>query len=403
MKILSIETSCDETALALLEVRGEGFDIEYKVIDSIIHSQADIHSTYGGVFPTLAKREHSKNLLPLLEKIIKDNQINIKSRIDDNAWEAKWKNVREKYISTNPDLINSLENSQILKDVHDIDLIAVTEGPGLEPALWVGINFANILNEIWNVPIIPVNHMEGHIVGSLIDTNKDGDKNTSWKKLHAIPLPCIAMLISGGHTELVLVNKENNKLNYKIIGQTKDDAVGEAFDKVARLLDLPYPGGPQISKLANEARQNSLINAELKLPRPMIKSDDLNFSFSGLKTAVLYTLKKKVENGGIDDIYKQCLAREFEDSVTEVLDSKLHKAIDEYGGKSIIVGGGVSANNNIRNTLEKTAKTYEIPIFLPDRHISGDNALMIAIAGAINHDPKTEAEYTLKAQGTKSL
>jgi N6-L-threonylcarbamoyladenine synthase len=239
--------------------------------------------------------------------------------------------------------------------------------------------------------------MEGHVVGSLLESDKH---HGEWQKLKPLAFPAIALLISGGHTELVEIKTDKNSLGYNILGQTKDDAVGEAFDKVARLLGLPYPGGPHVSKLAGEAEEEKIVSI-VKLPRPMLHSGDLNFSFSGLKTAVMYAVRNyEKENGKLDDNFKKGLAKEFEESVKITLDTKLRSAIENTGAKTIIVGGGVSANKTLRKAFENTAKEFDIPLYLPSNHISGDNALMIALAGSLD-----EKEYTasLRAQGTKSL
>ncbi len=420
MIILGIETSCDETALALIETRHND---EIRVINSLVHSQASLHSAFGGVYPALAKREHGKNLIPLLKKLL--NEIGNQSKNVVKSTENIDSLVQD-LTSQNPDLIKSvLENIEFLKTIPHIDQIAVTEGPGLEPALWVGIIFARILGVLWKIPVIPINHMEGHIIGSLLEDDKPYG---TWQKLHKLPFPSIAMLISGGHTELVgidVVKDSNNEKNdnkngkvafsYKIIGETRDDAVGEAFDKVARLLELPYPGGPHVSKLADEAREKNIL-APLKLPRPMISTDDCNFSFSGLKTAVLYAVREETKKHSpqqqdekkpvvLDYNFRAGLAREFEDSITEVLETKLKKALDE-GAQSLIVGGGVSANKTLRAMFKRVAKEYGIPLFLPSSHISGDNALMIAVAAVITQ-ASTSEDITiikpLKADGTKRL
>lgn len=382
MIILGIETSCDETALALIETRQIAGIFEVRILASLIHSQADLHSPYGGVFPTLAKREHEKHLQPLLDQLLA---------------------------------------SQPQKP--HIDAIAVTEGPGLEPALWTGIVFAERLANEWGVPVIPVNHMEGHIVGSLL--NSDTPDGT-WQKLKELPMPSLAFLISGGHTELVTITQQNEggihipsnpagadrwlpilgftgmcmppSFCYTVIGATKDDAVGEAFDKVARVLGLPYPGGPQISRLAEEARAAGIASS-VKLPRPMIHSKDLQFSFSGLKTAVLYAARDAEKAGVFDDIFKKGLAREFEDAVIETLSSKLRNALEQTSAQSLIIGGGVSANAMLRTAFEAIAQEFGIPIFMPSRHVSGDNALMIALAGSLSGAPSSK----LKAHGTKKL
>lgn len=404
MITLGIETSCDETALALLETKESGATLEYRVIGSLIHSQAELHSQFGGVYPALAKREHGKNLIPLLRKLLADARPFLdetKKLIAENEFQNKIDEIKVKFGPKNSDLVDSLVDINFLRFIPNIDRIAVTEGPGLEPALWVGISFGQILAELWNIPIIPVNHMEGHVVGSLLD----GDiENNAWNKLKAVDYPAIALLISGGHTELVEINRQNETtafpLKYKIIGQTKDDAVGEAFDKVARLLELPYPGGPQISKLAEQAEREG-IQYISQLPRPMLNSADLDFSFSGLKTAVLYAIRdEKNLTGIIGNDFKKSIALEFELCVDEVLTKKLRKAIDIVGAKTIIAGGGVVANTRLRRSFETISREYSLPLYLPSRHVSGDNALMIALVGAI--DDRNYSEQ-LKADGTKRL
>ena len=415
MITLGIETSCDETALALIETRGD----KYRVIESLVHSQAELHSAYGGVFPTLAKREHSKNLVPLLKKLLEKSEIyatskdgagtKIPTTLTDEDFGSAMAALTNLLALKNSDLLESIKGADFLKKIPPIDRIAVTEGPGLEPALWVGINFARILSTIWKIPVMAVNHMEGHIVGSLLQTEKPYGV---WQKLKELPLPAVALLISGGHTELVKIEVASETYKYTVIGRTKDDAVGEAFDKVARLLGLPYPGGPHISKLAHEAREKGLASP-IKLPRPMIGSNDCDFSFSGLKTAVLYAMKKiptKSEGGTADNTtsqqdFKAGLAREFEDAVAETLDKKLRRAIDEQNAKAIVIGGGVSANRLLRERFNKTAEEYGIPIFLPDHHISGDNALMIALVATMKSSPESDhdASKTLHANGTKKL
>ncbi len=395
MVILGIETSCDETALALIETKGSGDTLECRVIQSLVHSQAELHSAYGGVFPTLAKREHGKNLAPLLEKTLKD--MPMRGVLTDKQFKEALESFRIELEKANPDLWESISHADFLKNIPVIDKIAVTEGPGLEPALWVGINFARVLSALWNIPVIPINHMEGHIVGSLLESDaSDG----AWQKLKALPLPALALLISGGHTELISIK---NIGDYKIIGQTKDDAVGEAFDKAARLLGLPYPGGPHIAKLAHEAYEGK-IPVPLILPRPMLKSGDLDFSFSGLKTAVLYAVRDEIKKNGekLSDDFKKGLAYEFEQAAADVLDSKLRAAVEKTGARSIIIGGGVAANHVLRARFEKMANEFDIPIFLPSRHISGDNALMIALAGALDEKVGTDGGK-IHAQGTKRL
>lgn len=403
MITLGIETSCDETALAILETKQDGAGLLYRIVSSLIHSQADLHREYGGVYPTLAKREHGRNLLPLLRKIlIESAQIGPSRHVmDDHAFQTKIANIKSKYADKNSDLVDSLVDIDFLRHVPNIDRIAITEGPGLEPALWVGISFAEILGDLWSIPIVPVNHMEGHVVGSLLSNNV---KDNGWNQLKEIQYPGIALLISGGHTELVQIDRQSDEkvfpLRYNIIGQTKDDAVGEAYDKVARLLEFPYPGGPQISKLAEEASREGLEFIS-KLPRPMLNSDNLDFSFSGLKTAVLYSIRdEKNLTGIISNEFKKGLALEFEMCVEEIMSKKLRKAIDKVGAKTIIVGGGVVANVRLRRAFEKLSIEYDLPLYLPSAHVSGDNALMIALAGSI--DDRTYGN-SLKADGTKRL
>ena len=367
-----------------------------------------MHSAYGGVFPTLAKREHGKNLVPLLHKLFIESEgaLTFRSDTDGSAAEtgskarADFDTLLHELKDQNPDLVESFAGANFFDKIPNIDRIAVTEGPGLEPALWVGINFARLLGVRWNIPVIPVNHMEGHIVGSLLC---DDVPYGSWQTLKELPLPAVALLISGGHTELIRIDALQK---YEIIGQTKDDAVGEAFDKAARLLGLPYPGGPHISKLAHEAWEQK-IPSPLKLPRPMINSGDLDFSFSGLKTAVLYVVRaNSAADGSLTENFKKGLAREFEQAVSETLDAKLRAAIEKVGARAVIVGGGVSANHVLRKRFTTTAAEFGIPLYLPSAHISGDNALMIALAGALGSHKNGENGNTsraLTADGTKRL
>ncbi|MFA6432436.1 MAG: tRNA (adenosine(37)-N6)-threonylcarbamoyltransferase complex transferase subunit TsaD [Candidatus Paceibacterota bacterium] len=401
MIILGIETSCDETALALIETQGEGSAREYRVIASLILSQAELHSAYGGVYPTLAKREHGKNIVPLLHRLFE--QAGLPRRSPSVGQDSPAQGLSEtldsfrtEVGSQNPELFESFAQAEFLEQAPAIDLIAVTEGPGLEPALWVGINCARMLAALWGTPLLPVNHMEGHIIGSLLPSDLvDG----AWQKLYELPLPAVALLASGGHTELVRID---SLAHYEIVGETRDDAVGEAFDKAARLLGLPYPGGPRLAELSAQAATAGIISP-VKLPRPMLGSDDLDFSFSGLKTAVLYAVRDadKTPDGQLPDDFKKGLAREFEQAVVETLDTKLRSAIEKIGARSIVIGGGVSANLALRERFGETAREHGIPIFLPSRHIAGDNALMIALSGAIGFTtPRTEK---LRAQGTKRL
>ena len=357
MKILAIETSCDETAVAILEIDGPLEKPDIKILGNTLLSQVSLHEKYGGVYPTLAKREHQKNLPILLEQTLKEAVTN--------------------------DPQPTLRQAQD-KQIGNIDLIAVTSGPGLEPALWVGITFAEALGKKLGKPVVPVNHMEGHVWSVLFDGRK-------------MQLPAIALLVSGGHTELVYIKDFGE---YQILGRTRDDAVGEAFDKVARMLGLPYPGGPQISKLA-EANRITNQESRIKLPRPMIHSGDLDFSYSGLKTAVLYKLK---ENPEID---KEEMARAFEDAAVEVLVEKTRKAILEKDNiKTLIVAGGVSANKHLREETKKMAQSINLEAKLPSLELSGDNALMIGLAAYIKVKKNTEIignQAPIKAEGNLTL
>lgn len=391
MIILGIETSCDETAISILEVSEDKKAPNLAVLGNTIMSQIKLHAQFGGVFPMMAKREHSKNLIPILKKTLEQAKL-IKN---DNLENKKEKEI-EKLLEREPELLKQFLDFIPTIKKPEIDAIAVTYGPGLEPALWVGINFAKALSLVWNIPVIPINHMEGHIVGAFLDKNsfeKGG-------KLKDVEFPAIALLISGGHTELILAKSVGE---YKILGQTKDDAVGEAYDKVARMLGLPYPGGPKISELAEKERLEKNSERPFVLPRPMIHSADFDFSFAGLKTAVLYTIKKIPE---ITEKIKQQISKEFEDAVTEVLITKTYKALEKFEVKSLVVGGGVIANKFIRQNLENLAEKFPvINIFLPESNLSGDNALMIALAGYFNYksSKKPQKNKDFKASGNLRL
>ncbi|MFZ2038436.1 MAG: tRNA (adenosine(37)-N6)-threonylcarbamoyltransferase complex transferase subunit TsaD [Minisyncoccia bacterium] len=388
MKILGIETSCDETGICVLEVTGNIPNVNFNVLGDALYSQIAIHAQYGGVFPMMAKRAHSQNILHLTQKALTESNDWVVGETKISAdMDKKIHDVLLREDNLAEELIKTI--SKINKP--NIDVISVTHGPGLEPALWVGVNFARALSLIWNIPIVPSNHMLGHIYSVLL---------TPTGEMKGITFPIISLLISGGHTELV---KITDWTKMEVIGRTRDDAVGEAFDKVARLLSLPYPGGPEISKLADEHRLNGVNENKWNLPKPMIHSDDLDFSFSGLKTAVLYAIKKHGDLS-LDD--KKTLAREFEDAVTEVLIHKTLKATDMTGAQTIIIGGGVSCNKNIRSAFIKAGEEKELEILLPAPKVSTDNAVMIALAGFINiqNGQKTiTGEEDLRAYGNLKL
>ena len=325
MLILGIETSCDDTAATVLQVEGG----KLKVKSSVVSSQVKLHAKYGGVFPSLAAREHEKNLPKVLKLSLK---------------EARTK-------------------------VDEVGLIAVTKGPGLEPSLWRGINFANDLAKKFNKPIIGVNHLEGHIYSNWL----------SLTELDYNLFPALCLIVSGGHTELVLMKGHGR---YKIVGETLDDAVSEAFDKVARMLGLGYPGGPIVALRANKFRSKS-VKVEIKFPRPMIHSKDFNFSFSGLKTAVLYKTKEftKLSPKIIDQI-----CYEFQEAAIDVLISKTIKAAGKHKVKSVMLSGGVSANKLLREKLSESVKSLESSpaTIIPEMAYTTDNAAMIALAGYFN-------------------
>lgn len=365
MKILSIETSADETGVSVIAATGEFPHANYEILGNALHSQIKLHTEYGGIFPAMAKREHAKAIVPLLKLALEEAElleIGATSLTDDQL-----ELIRE-LCDREPGLADTFFEFFASYNQPEIDLIAVTTGPGLEPALWVGINFAKALSAIWNIKTVPVNHMEGHVLASIYDVEAD-------EQLVDLPFPTIALLISGGHTELDLMRDWGS---YERIGQTRDDAVGEAFDKVARLLGLPYPGGPEISRLAAAARAAKLP-AYATLPRPMLQSGDLDFSFSGLKTAVRYAVAEKE----LSDTDKQAIARDFEDAATEVLVKKTLAAIEQCGAQALIVGGGVSANQHIKRSLQAALLEYDATViaYFPNPGLSTDNAIMIALAG----------------------
>ncbi len=384
MKILSIETSCDETALSIVEVNGSTVTF----LANALISQVDIHSAYGGVFPVLAKREHQKNLTPLLKQVLTQAGMNVSKSPSPTNEDIVAILAKEKELAG--DLLPFLASLQ----TPPIDIISVTYGPGLEPALWVGINCARALSLAWNIPIVPSNHMEGHILISLLGQEKEKTAPVppTHYTLHTLTYPALALLISGGHTELVHMEKEKS---YTVVGQTLDDAVGECFDKIARTLSLPYPGGPEISRLADIARTNNIHSPE-KLPRPMLHSGNLDFSFSGLKTAVLY-LTQKI--GTLTEEVKQGIAREAEEAITDVIIAKTRKAIETYGSETLIIGGGVIANAHLREALTKLAQEKNITAHIPLISHSTDNALMIALAGYLNRDKAQTGNTPIQAQG----
>jgi len=336
MIILSLETSCDETACAILEEKNGVFS----VLANIVSSQIALHATWGGVVPNLAAREHLKNIMPVIDEALKKARLTSK----------------------------------------DIDLIAVTNGPGLIPALLIGVETAKTLSYLWKKPLIGIHHIEGHIYANFIGEVKS---QKSKVKSNTINFPVLCLVVSGGHTQLVLMKKH---LSYEIIGETQDDAVGEAFDKIARILGLGYPGGPAVAK---EAMKIKKYNLETPLPRPMIKSDNFNFSFSGLKTAVLYLVKKN-EKLLKSKAFVSAVCQEFQQAVCDVLILKTMRAAKKYNPETIMLAGGVSANSELRRQLGEAIKK-DLPdtaYCIPETKYSIDNAAMIAIAASFRYKLK---------------
>ncbi|MCX6722688.1 MAG: tRNA (adenosine(37)-N6)-threonylcarbamoyltransferase complex transferase subunit TsaD [Candidatus Staskawiczbacteria bacterium] len=375
MHILSIETSCDDTGISVLQVSET---CEFEVLSNIIASQIKIGKQYGGVYPMMAKREHQKNILPTLIKALRESKL-LKSQISNlkSQPNSKFK-ILNSILEREPELLQKIIPFLKKYKKPDIDLISVTNGPGLEPCLWVGVNFAKCLSYFWDIPIVPVNHIEGHILVNFLQT-------TSYK-LPTKLFPAIALVVSGGHTQIILVKKIGQ---YKILGETRDDAAGECFDKCAKILGLGYPGGPIISKLAAKAGLSRESPAFAKLPRPMIGTKDYDFSFSGLKTAVLYKWRD-MDKKNLPALLRKALQAgmcvEVQQAIVDVLFKKTIKAAKDYKVKSIILGGGVSANKELRKQFLKVSDDFEIIFPKPD--LSTDNGLMIAIAG-FYHKNKT--------------
>ncbi|MDO8430075.1 MAG: tRNA (adenosine(37)-N6)-threonylcarbamoyltransferase complex transferase subunit TsaD [bacterium] len=341
MNILAIETSCDETSIALLKCNGGLKSPKFKILKNVVSSQIMVHREFGGVVPNLAKREHIKNLPKVLKKI-------------------------------------GIPESRLKKM---IDIIAVTVGPGLEPALWTGINFAEELGKKLNKPIIGANHMEGHLYSNWLPITK--------VKSSKIIFPAIALIVSGGHT-ILLNMKSINK--WTKLGETLDDAAGEAFDKVARMLNLSYPGGPEIQKIAVKGNPNAI-----KFPRPMLNKPNYEFSFSGLKTSVLYYLRDNPKTKKAD------VAASFQQAVIDVLTKKTIRAAGEFKAKTILLCGGVSANKPLRESLKVQSQKLKVNFVVPDFEFNTDNASMIAAAAYINLLQKNKKRLQMEAQGNLSL
>lgn len=313
MIVLGVESSCDETGLAL-------YDTERGLLAHALHSQVAMHEEYGGVVPELASRDHVKRAIPLLEKILLDSGLSLSA----------------------------------------IDAIAYTQGPGLAGALLVGASIANGLALSLGKSVLGVHHLEGHLLSPMLSKN-------------APEFPFVALLVSGGHTQLMRVDGVGE---YALLGETLDDAAGEAFDKSAKLLGLGYPGGPAISRLAEHGDPSVYA-----LPRPMLHSKNLDFSFSGLKTAVLTLVKNHPSE--LNDNDKANIARSFVDAIVDVLVAKCQTALKETGLKRLVIAGGVGANTQLREGLNTAARKKHFQVFYPELELCTDNGAMIAFAGAL--------------------
>lgn len=328
INILAIETSCDETAASVLSGDLASAQPNFKFRSSVVKSQIEIHKKTGGVVPEVAAREHMVNILPVTEKALTDSKLKL----------------------------------------NQIDYLAVTSGPGLVVSLIVGTEFAKGLSLASKIPLLPTNHMEGHLYSAFA------------KHPSKVKFPVLSIIVSGGHTMFVLMKDYKN---YKVIGSTVDDAAGEAFDKIARLLKLPYPGGPEISKLAKYGK------TDLKFPRPMLDKQNFQFSFSGLKTAVLYyidklTAQRKLNKRSLTKQEKCDIAMSFENAVVDVLTTKAQRAVTKYGCKTISLSGGVAANTALREALRYMCIDQKISFSVPDFELCTDNAQMIALAAYFN-------------------
>ena len=405
--ILAVDTSCDDTGIAIIKASKNG---SFKVLSNIISSQVKIHEKYGGVYPMLAKREHQRNLVPVLKRAMGEakileakslpcRQAGVKRKA--KSYSLKFKSL-EKILEREDILYKQLEVFLKKYEKPDIDLIAVTNGPGLEPCLWVGVNFARTLSLYWDIPVVPVNHIEAHMLVNFlpkIDENSKRKAKSSKLQLKTknSNFPAVCLVVSGGHTQLILMKKIGK---YEILGETRDDAAGECFDKTARILGLGYPGGPAIAEFTRQWK-SEIRNpkSEIKLPRPMINTKDYDFSFSGLKTAVLYEFKKQNKGTQKDKQYIQGMAAEIQQSIIDVLIKKTINAAINYKAKTIILGGGVVANKELRRQFAEKIQ-HLIPntqYLTPNTQLCTDNALMVAITAYFRHrNPSTGSGYGWK-------
>ena len=336
MKVLGIETSCDETGVAI-------YDSEVGLLADCLYSQVEIHVKYGGVIPELASRDHIRKTLPLIEEVIEKAGI----------------------------------------DTSEIEGVAYTAGPGLVGALLVGAAIGRTLGMAWDVPTIGVHHMEGHLLAPMLEPEPP-------------EFPFVALLVSGGHTQLVKVGGIGR---YELLGESLDDAAGEAFDKVGKMLGLPYPGGPHVAKLAQRGDP-----ARFNFPRPMINRPGLDFSFSGLKTYVRNTITSlRDESGELAEQDAADIARAFEEAVVNTLSIKCRRALEETGYKKLIIAGGVSANLRLREVLEEAMAKVDGRLFYAQLKYCTDNGAMIAYAGCQRLLAGERDDLEIRAQPRWSL
>lgn len=337
MLTLGIETSCDDTALALL-------DGSNHIAASVISSQISFHSVYGGVVPELASRMHQEAILPLLEEL--------------------------------------LRKAGVKKPWSEIGLIAVTAGPGLMGSLLVGVMTAKALSQGWEVPLIGVNHLEGHIFANIAGCGEN------------VPQPpFVSVIVSGGHTEIVFVKEIGG---YELLGSTRDDAAGEAYDKVSKVLGLGYPGGPVIDKLASSGNPGAF-----PLPIPLLSTKEIEFSFSGLKTAAITLIEKEIVKGSEFPLADICAS--FQKAVVESILAKLKLALKTTGAKRVTLSGGVAANSALRSSLSAYAKARDLELFLPLRDMCTDNAAMIAAAGLSSYQRGCRSDLTISPDPSWSI
>ena len=325
--------------------------------------------------------------------LLENSAVLLKTDLSGNFTNVKKSDI-SKILEREPELEKKLTPFLKKYEKPDIDLIAITNGPGLEPCLWVGVNFAKALSYFWDIPIVPVNHIESHILVNYLDLPAQaGNKN--------IKLPAIALVVSGGHTQIILMKKIGE---YEVLGETRDDAAGECFDKAAKILGLGYPGGPIIAKLADRD-PISIINRDrvsIQLPRPMINSKDYDFSFSGLKTAIFYVWKKIKLTSNFSDrstreLIQIQMAKEIQQAIIDVLLKKTLKAAKDYKAKSIILGGGVSANQELRKQFAWYCESQRsnLNLIFPELNLSTDNGLMTAITGFYHRRQKITPSASL--------